>query len=33
MAGIIEKNNCIVPWGHRYNYFDYCNECGDERPW
>ena len=26
-------NKCIAPWGHVYNYFDYCNECGEDRPW
>jgi hypothetical protein len=26
-------NKCIAPWGHNYNYFDYCTECGDDRPW
>jgi hypothetical protein len=31
----IEKymNKCNVPWGHKFNYFDYCAECGEERPW
>jgi len=24
---------CVVPWGHVYNYFDYCTECGEDRPW
>jgi len=24
---------CIVPWGHVFNYFDYCTECGEDREW
>jgi len=34
MAGTISQiDKCIVPWGHKYNYFDYCTECGGDRPW
>lgn len=29
----IMVDKCVAPWGHRYNYFDLCIECGEDRPW
>jgi len=28
-----EDTDCLGPWKHNYNDYDYCSSCGKERPW
>jgi hypothetical protein len=28
-----DKEECLGPWPHNYNDYDYCSSCGEERPW
>jgi hypothetical protein len=27
------ENDCLGPWPHNYNDYDYCSSCGKERSW
>jgi len=28
-----KDKDCLGPWPHNYNDYDYCSSCGQERPW
>jgi hypothetical protein len=30
---MLEEKDCIGPWKHNYNDYDYCSSCGKERSW
>jgi hypothetical protein len=30
---MIKEKQCLGPWKHNYNIFDYCSSCGEEREW